>query len=72
MFSYFPQSFISKTVSMLRNHVLSKLRNHKLLNLKVKFNMSSEQEFVCRNPTKIYKLDRFDQASCIRLSIFNK
>ena len=42
---------------MLRHHVLSKLRNHKLLNLKVKFNnVSSEQEFVSRNPKKYTNL----------------
>lgn len=37
-------SFLSKTVSMLRNHALPKLRNHKFLTLKVKFNnVLSEQ-----------------------------
>jgi len=57
MFSYILQSVIRKTVSMLRHHVLSKLRNHKLLNLKVKFNnVSSEQEFVSRNPKKYTNL----------------
>ena len=61
MFSYNPQSFLSKTVSALRNHVQEKLHNYTGLNLKVKFNMLSEQGF----PPKICKLSFIKQVALV-------
>ena len=51
-------------MSMLRNYAPSKLCNHKLLTLKLKFNMLSEQGLTV-TLTNINNFDRFDQVNLL-------